>query len=67
MFRVTRKLIMIAAAAAALGGTSGGAALAATSLPAAVAASSAPRCDVRDLSAITLASMIGNHGSLRYL
>ena len=37
MFHMTRKLMMIATAAAALAGTGGGAALAATSAPAAVA------------------------------
>ena len=50
MFRVTRRLMTIAAVAAALGGTGGGAALAATSTPAA-AASSVPRCYPQDLSA----------------
>jgi hypothetical protein len=43
--------MMIAAAAAALGGTSAGAALAATAAPAAAAARSAPRCEPQDLSA----------------
>jgi Protein of unknown function (DUF4232) len=51
MFRMTRKLMMIAAVAAALGGTSAGAALAATSTPAATAARPAPRCEPQDLSA----------------
>ena len=51
MFRLTRKLMMIAAAAAALGATGTGAALAATSTPAVTALSPAPRCDAQDLSA----------------
>jgi len=51
MFHLTRKLMMIATAAAALAGTGGGAALAATSAPAAAAVSSAPRCYTQDLSA----------------
>jgi hypothetical protein len=51
MFHLTRKLMMIATAAAALSGTGGGAALAATSAPAAAAVSSVPRCYTQDLSA----------------
>ena len=51
MFRMTRTLMMIAAAAAALGGTSAGAALAATSTPAAAAVRLAPRCEPQNLSA----------------
>jgi len=48
MFHVTRKLLTIAAAVAALGGTGGGAALAATSASASV---SLPRCYSQNISA----------------
>jgi Protein of unknown function (DUF4232) len=53
MFHLTRKLLTIAAAVAAIGGTGGGAALAATSASAAPARASAsvPRCYAQNISA----------------
>lgn len=59
MFHLTRKLLTIAAAVAAIGGTGGGVALAATSAPAApvsrgsvsVASASVPRCYSQNISA----------------